>query len=115
MRKGTNGAVTKIGLVVAAIAGGVIGVTFVVVGLMLPPICECSLVRKQLLVIPIAILAGLCGSIIDSLLGATLQFSGVCSVRRKVNLHTPPQPIGIMFEFLYCSGNSLNKSPCKIQ
>ncbi|CAI8613953.1 unnamed protein product [Vicia faba] len=41
-------------------------------------------VLNQLLVIPIATTAGLGGSIIDSLFGATLQFSGFCSILQKV-------------------------------
>ncbi|KAL8059200.1 hypothetical protein ABFX02_03G070200 [Erythranthe guttata] len=83
VRKGTNGGVTKAGLVAAAAGGSVIGVTFVALGFVTTN-CSSDIALKQLLLIPISALSGLCGSVIDSLLGATLQYSGFCSVRDKV-------------------------------
>lgn len=83
VRRGTNGGVTKAGLLAAAVAGSIIGLTFILIGFFTTR-CTYDVALKQLLVIPISALAGLCGSVIDSLLGATLQFSGFCSVRNKV-------------------------------
>ncbi|CAK7334860.1 unnamed protein product [Dovyalis caffra] len=83
VRRGTNGGVTLAGLLAAAAAGSVIGLAFVLLGLFTTK-CVFDVALKQLLVIPVAALAGLCGSLIDSLLGATLQFSGFCTVRNKV-------------------------------
>ncbi|THG11853.1 hypothetical protein TEA_000408 [Camellia sinensis var. sinensis] len=84
VRRGTNGGVTKAGLLAAAAAGSIIGLTFVLIGFFTTR-CAYDVALKQQLVIPISALAGLCGSVIDSLLGATLQFSGFCSVRNKVS------------------------------
>ncbi|KAK2357740.1 protein PGR [Trifolium repens] len=83
VRKGTNGGVTKTGLLAAAAGGSVIGLSYVLLEL-LTIRCGSDRVAKQLLVIPVATVAGLGGSIIDSLLGATVQFSGFCSIRQKV-------------------------------
>lgn len=83
VKRGTNGGVTRAGLLAAAAAGSVIGLAFVLIGFLTAK-CTYTVALKQLLVVPLSAVAGLCGSLIDSLLGATLQFSGFCTVRNKV-------------------------------
>ena len=83
VQKGTNGGVTIDGLLAAAAAGFSIGLAFVLIGFLTAQ-CASYVFWRQLLVIPLATAAGLGGSLIDSILGATVQYSGFCSVRKRV-------------------------------
>jgi uncharacterized protein (TIGR00297 family) len=67
VRKGTNGGVTLLGLVSSCLGGLFVGLIFFITG---------GSYQTQWKVIPLGVGAGLVGSIIDSLLGATIQFTG---------------------------------------
>ncbi|KAK9829199.1 hypothetical protein WJX72_004446 [[Myrmecia] bisecta] len=87
-RKGTNGGVTLLGLA-ASVAGGLFtGMTFYAAGLLSPTLRavggQASIATSQWALIPIGLAAGLFGSILDSVLGATVQFSGFNRTTSKV-------------------------------
>ncbi|XP_078165039.1 protein PGR-like [Carex rostrata] len=94
VKKGTNGGVTISGLAAAVAAGCAIGLAFVGVGFVTTN-CEARVARRQMLMIPLATFSGLFGSLIDSFLGATLQYSGYCSMHKKVVGKSGPMVVKI--------------------
>eukprot|EP00890_Picochlorum_soloecismus_P005879 jgi/Picsp_1/6292/NSC_03642-R1_gtp-binding protein 2 len=90
VRKGTNGGVTLLGLG-ASVAGGLyIGMLFYVSGIISPSGVRGGFVQQWPL-IAIGACAGLVGSLIDSFLGATIQFTGF---NRKTGKITDLRPLG---------------------
>ena len=89
--KGTNGGVTLVGLIVSFAGGAVVGFAYFVTLLLFVDLSEHSLtVSSQVPVVLIGGLSGLLGSLIDSVLGATVQFSGYSEkLGRVVNENSP--------------------------
>ncbi|OAY73765.1 Transmembrane protein 19 [Ananas comosus] len=83
-KKGTNGAVTVDGFLAAA-QRLCHWAHFVLVGFLTS---ECA--PKAVACCTDCCSSWLCGSLIDSLLGATLQFSGYCTLRKKVVANPGP-------------------------
>ncbi len=76
---GTNGAVTLLGTVASAAAGAAVGISF--------GVCELFLDGRRVALVSAAsvgAMAGLCGSIVDSVLGATLQYSALEADGKRV-------------------------------
>lgn len=83
---GTNGGVSA-GGTAASVAGGLlIGLVFYTLGLALgpPPGDGAPPLPPQWALVPFGAAAGFLGSLVDSLLGATLQYSGFCEQRKLV-------------------------------
>lgn len=105
MPKGTNGGVTLLGLGASLCGGLFIGITFYFsscitlqqvkdgyeneteLGLQFERLIESE--TPQYWMIAIATFCGLMGSLLDSLLGATLQYSGVSMRQRDVIVEDP--------------------------
>ena len=85
---GTNGGVTALGWASSASGGAVVGAAFHVGQTALRAFASDGLVAHEpsnaLVVIGFSALAGVFGSLVDSVLGATIQFSGYCEERKRV-------------------------------
>ena len=84
---GTNGGVTALGWASSASGGAVVGAAFHVGQTALRAFASDGVVHEPsnaLVVIGFSALAGVFGSLVDSVLGATIQFSGYCEERKRV-------------------------------
>ena len=85
---GTNGGVTLVGWLASASGGAAVGVAFHIAQVLLRAFAPNGTVRfaqsDATMLIVFGAVAGVFGSLIDSVLGATIQYSGWCSERQKV-------------------------------
>jgi uncharacterized protein (TIGR00297 family) len=84
--RGTNGAISLLGTAASVAGGAAIGLVFYLVGLLTTTGCAAS---AQWLLVPLGAAIGCWGSLLDSMMGALLQFSGVNSSGKVVNAPGP--------------------------
>ena len=79
---GTNGGITTLGTMASLMGGLLIGLVYWGLSVALEPVGTPPVARWPLAVLGAA--TGVAGSLIDSLLGATLQYSGFCESKKLV-------------------------------
>jgi len=109
--KGTNGGVSLLGTAASAAGGAFIGLYFLLSSLPTTNSCHVegphnsmAVLLAQWKAVPLGLTAGFFGSMVDSLLGATLQYSGYCTVRKKVVSHPGPSVQHIAGVGLFTNG-----------
>lgn len=104
VRKGTHGAVTLLGLSGAAAGGLLVGLLFHCAAVLSPTLWVFEVQRmaamSQWRIIPLGLIAGVCGSLVDSLLGALLQFTGFDSSTSSLT-NTPGPKVSRISGFAY--------------
>jgi uncharacterized protein (TIGR00297 family) len=111
VRRGTNGGVTVLGLS-ASVAGGLfIGAAFYLAAVVSPTLWVFDAQRQAALaqwrLIPLGLMAGLFGSLVDSLLGATVQFTGFDVKKQKIVGRPGPDVVHIS-GLPFLSNNAVN-------
>ena len=84
---GTNGGVTALGWGASAAGGATVGAAFVVGRAAVAALSGGDVLAacvQDAIIVVYGALAGVFGSFVDSMLGATVQYSGFCSVKDKV-------------------------------
>ena len=107
--KGTNGGVTLIGTLCSAAGGLLVGVAYWITEAVIIKL-NSDTISTTLSVIPYAIIgtsAGLFGSLVDSLLGATIQFSGYSEKLDKL-VGAPGRGVTHISGFNIVSNHSVN-------
>jgi uncharacterized membrane protein len=111
VRRGTNGAVSPLGLAASAAGGLFAGLVFYAAALVSPTLWvfepQRAAAQSQWMLVPLGLAAGLGGSLLDSLLGATVQYSGYDRARRKV-VSNPGDTVTTICGRPWLSNNQVN-------
>jgi uncharacterized membrane protein len=111
VRRGTNGAVSPLGLAASAAGGLFAGLVFYAAALVSPTLwvfeTQRAAAQAQWPLVLLGLAAGLGGSLLDSFLGATVQFSGYDRQKRKV-VSSPGENVTTICGRPWLSNNAVN-------
>ncbi|RWS29855.1 transmembrane protein 19-like protein [Leptotrombidium deliense] len=110
--RGTNGGVTIVGLLVSALGGFLVGLGFYATLLLTVTRDVLAISPPQWPIIAVGTLCGLLGSVIDSYLGATLQYSGLDASGKVVE--NPGDKIRYISGVRLLDNHSVNLLSCLI-
>jgi uncharacterized membrane protein len=111
VRRGTNGAVSPLGLAASAAGGLFAGLVFYAAALVSPTLwvfeAQRAAAQAQWPLALLGLAAGLGGSLLDSVLGATVQYSGYDRASRKV-VSAPGETVTTICGRAWLSNNAVN-------